>query len=523
MDIGTAKLPEAERGGVPHHLLDVWPLTKSAAVAEYQQLARAAIAEIAGRGRVPILVGGSGLYLRGALDRLEFPGESPEIRARLYAELDDARRRRRCTRRLADARPGGRGGDPAHQRPAHRPGAGGHRADRAPVHRDACPASTRSTTPSILGLDRADLDERVEQRVHRMMALGFLDEIRAPAAGRAARQPDRRQGARLRPAARRARRRRRGRRRPRRGGRDRPSAPPAGSSGGSGRGSGATRGCTGSTPRAGSARSRALTLVTMHVAEGPRHRERLRRCCLTSTVRSSSHRSSSGRCATGAPASAPTACCGSCAAKTTRRSQGIRGRGGVLHGLPQRRRLASPRCAETEFVSFCDTYSGSRLVEESAAVATRGGIVRVRSCTDGDISVQMGLPLVLADRPVATAAPISRARALAAVACPTRTSSCRSTAAELDALDLTRPPVVVPPLPDGQNVEFVVAGRRPAPAHAGARARRRRDPLLRHRDLRRGRRGRDRRRARRPTAARGAWTCPAARAGSSGTATGRSS
>src|SRR5690348_9007880 len=59
----------------------------------------------------------------------------------------------------------------------------------------------------------------------------------------------------------------------------------------------------------------------------------------------------------------------------------------------------------------------SRLVTESAAVATRGGITRVRSCTDGDISVQMGLPLVLADRPVATAAPLSKA-AIAAVRMP---------------------------------------------------------------------------------------------------------
>src|SRR4051812_30173473 len=56
MDIGTAKLPESERGGVRHHLLDIWPVTKSAAVAEYQRLARTAIAEIAGRGRLPILV-----------------------------------------------------------------------------------------------------------------------------------------------------------------------------------------------------------------------------------------------------------------------------------------------------------------------------------------------------------------------------------------------------------------------------------------------------------------------------------
>ena len=103
----------------------------------------------------------------------------------------------------------------------------------------------------------------------------------------------------------------------------------------------------------------------------------------------------------------------------------------------------------------------SRLVTESAAVATRGGIMRVRSCTDGDISVQMGLPLVLADRPVATAAPISQP-AVAAVRMPNPHVVVQVEPDELDALDLTRPPVVVPPLPDGQNVEFVVGV---APGH----------------------------------------------------------
>ncbi len=98
----------------------------------------------------------------------------------------------------------------------------------------------------------------------------------------------------------------------------------------------------------------------------------------------------------------------------------------------------------------------SRLVTESAAVATRGGITRVRSCTDGDISVHMGRPLVLADRPVATAAPISTP-AIAAVRMPNPHVVVQVEADELDALDLTRAPVVVPPLPDGQNVEFVVA------------------------------------------------------------------
>ncbi len=87
MDIGTAKEPLAQRHGVPHHLLDIWPVTRTASVAEYQALARAAIEDITGRGRVPVLVGGSGLYIRAALDDLHFPGTDSGIRARLEAEL----------------------------------------------------------------------------------------------------------------------------------------------------------------------------------------------------------------------------------------------------------------------------------------------------------------------------------------------------------------------------------------------------------------------------------------------------
>jgi len=87
MDIGTAKLTPAQRGGVLHHLLDVWPVTESASVSQYQRLARAAIADVRGRGRTPILVGGSGLYIRAALDNLEFPGTNAGLRARLEQEL----------------------------------------------------------------------------------------------------------------------------------------------------------------------------------------------------------------------------------------------------------------------------------------------------------------------------------------------------------------------------------------------------------------------------------------------------
>ena len=90
MDIGTAKEPQAAWQGVPHHLLDIWPVTQAANVADYAKLARAAIDEIIARGRVPILAGGSGLYVRAALDDLDFPGTDPEIRSRLEDELNQA-------------------------------------------------------------------------------------------------------------------------------------------------------------------------------------------------------------------------------------------------------------------------------------------------------------------------------------------------------------------------------------------------------------------------------------------------
>jgi tRNA dimethylallyltransferase len=90
MDIGTAKLSPAQRRGVPHHLLDIWDVRQAASVATYQRLARGAIADIHARGRVPVLAGGSGLYLRAALDNLEFPGTDPAVRDRLEAELATA-------------------------------------------------------------------------------------------------------------------------------------------------------------------------------------------------------------------------------------------------------------------------------------------------------------------------------------------------------------------------------------------------------------------------------------------------
>jgi tRNA dimethylallyltransferase len=89
MDIGTAKLPPEERQGLPHHLLDVLDVTEEASVARYQEEARRLIREISDRGAIPLLVGGSGLYLSSVLFEFSFPGTDPEIRARLEGELEE--------------------------------------------------------------------------------------------------------------------------------------------------------------------------------------------------------------------------------------------------------------------------------------------------------------------------------------------------------------------------------------------------------------------------------------------------
>ena len=87
MDIGTAKLTLDERHGVPHHLLDIWEVRRSADVATYQQQARAVVDDLRARGRTPVVVGGSGLYVRALLDDLDFPGTDPDVRAALESEL----------------------------------------------------------------------------------------------------------------------------------------------------------------------------------------------------------------------------------------------------------------------------------------------------------------------------------------------------------------------------------------------------------------------------------------------------
>ncbi|MEV0353402.1 tRNA (adenosine(37)-N6)-dimethylallyltransferase MiaA [Nonomuraea sp. NPDC050680] len=175
MDIGTAKLSPAEQRGVPHHLLDIWDVTETASVAEYQKLARPLIESLA----APVLVGGSGLYVRAAIDDLDFPGTDPEIRARLEAELAE-RGPAPLYERLREA-------DPA-AASAILP-SNGRRIVRAleVIEHSGRPFSATMPSfealyPSVqIGLEvpRPELDERIEVRVGRMWAAGLVDEVRA--------------------------------------------------------------------------------------------------------------------------------------------------------------------------------------------------------------------------------------------------------------------------------------------------------------------------------------------------------
>lgn len=89
MDIGTAKLPVHQRRGIPHHLFDVLEVTEPSTVAWYQQTARALIDEVLAHGAVPIMVGGSGLYIAAVVFNLKFPARDPEVRAQLERELEE--------------------------------------------------------------------------------------------------------------------------------------------------------------------------------------------------------------------------------------------------------------------------------------------------------------------------------------------------------------------------------------------------------------------------------------------------
>ncbi|MEU2467756.1 tRNA (adenosine(37)-N6)-dimethylallyltransferase MiaA [Streptomyces sp. NPDC053741] len=178
MDIGTAKLTPAERDGVPHHLMDIWDVTEAASVAEYQRLARTEIDRLLSEGRTPVLVGGSGLYVKGAIDALEFPGTDPGVRARLEQELTE-HGSGALHARLATLDPG------AAQ--AILP-SNGRRIVRA---LEVIEITGKPFTANLPGdeavydalqigvdVERPELDERIRTRVDRMWEAGLVDEVR---------------------------------------------------------------------------------------------------------------------------------------------------------------------------------------------------------------------------------------------------------------------------------------------------------------------------------------------------------
>jgi tRNA dimethylallyltransferase len=176
MDIGTAKPAPAERAAVPHHLIDVVGISESFDVARYVALARAAIADIQRRGRLPLVVGGSGLYLRALTEGLsELPDSDPQLRAEIEAmgvdrvleelrRVDpetaatiDTRNFRRVVRALEICRLTGR---------------------RSSALRRQWDAA-RTTPMHGLERDRDDLRARCDARVEAMFRAGLVDEVRA--------------------------------------------------------------------------------------------------------------------------------------------------------------------------------------------------------------------------------------------------------------------------------------------------------------------------------------------------------
>lgn len=179
MDIGTAKTPVAERRGLPHHQIDVLDVTDDAAVATYQRKARGDVVGIRERGNVPIVVGGSGLYLRALLDEMEFPGTDPEVRASVSARAEEI------------------GGVALHRELAGKDPAAAAAIDPRNVRRvvralevieitgrpfTATLPRQEYVTPTIqvaLAVERDELRKRIAARVDQMIAHGFADEVAA--------------------------------------------------------------------------------------------------------------------------------------------------------------------------------------------------------------------------------------------------------------------------------------------------------------------------------------------------------
>ncbi len=181
MDIGTAKPAARERQGIPHHMIDIIDPDEPYSVALYQKQAEEHIREIAGRGRLPMLVGGTGLYVRSVIDRYNFPrpGFDAELRRKLQEEAA-ASGREAVYRRLVEV-------DPETARKIHP-----HNLKRViralevyyltgvPVSRRQEQKTGPQYSLAMFGLimDRSLLYRRIEERVDKMLAAGLVEEVR---------------------------------------------------------------------------------------------------------------------------------------------------------------------------------------------------------------------------------------------------------------------------------------------------------------------------------------------------------
>ncbi len=185
MDLATAKPSITERSEIPHHLIDVLDPSEECSVSLFKDLANAAMADIAQRGRVPLLVGGTGLYHRAVIDDLEIPGQFPEIRERLEAEAATPEGLARLVALLEDADPVASARiEPGNVRRVARALEVIEGTDRPFSSFGPGLESYAASSTEQVGLvvDQPLIDERIEARVASWMDGGLLDEVRDLAA-----------------------------------------------------------------------------------------------------------------------------------------------------------------------------------------------------------------------------------------------------------------------------------------------------------------------------------------------------
>ncbi len=177
MDIGSAKPSLAERGGVPHHLIDVLDITQTASVADFQSMARLKIAEIRSRDGIPILVGGSNLYVRAVVDEFDFPGTDPIIRQRWDSQLERIGSQALHEILASKAPAAAKEIEPGNGRRIVRAleifELTGRVSARLPEHRYAL----NNVHQFGLRLSRQALDQRIAERVDNMWSAGLVAEV----------------------------------------------------------------------------------------------------------------------------------------------------------------------------------------------------------------------------------------------------------------------------------------------------------------------------------------------------------